>query len=609
MQGMMVARHPAGGTWSSSLLIDASANPAANPVLAGNAAGDAVLAYESEFDVDAIVDPSGEPWSAAASSTVSTGGAQTAPSVAIDGQGDALVAWETPANGGLYSIDVAYRPAGGAWQSAIAVDDNAVENVAPSIAFTPGGDATIIWATENGSDEAVVSATMTASGSWTAPVQIATDQYIYTVQVALDANGEATAAWNGYENSDYVLGAAERPAGGGWHPDGNLLSESGPISTLDFDLAVNPSGTAAIVWADADQSDAITAVVRRAGGAWSVATPLTTVASSDAVEQPQVVVAADGTVTADWGLNTGGSDSGAVWAVQQPPGGTWNPPTAISPPIVRDFGGVTLVDPAGDVDVLASLFSDSAYPVWSAVDDVGGPALDGLAVPASGTVGVPVDFAVTPVDAWSAIFATHWSFGDGTTATDESVSHVYAAPGTYTVGTSSSDILGNTTSQSSTIVIAPAAKTGTGTPTPPNPNPTGPTPTNRLTLRVTQAHGRWRESTRAVAHPRVPVDTRFGLTVNQTARVTLTFRQAVSGRRVHGHCRTINATDRNDPPCTRSVLRGKLSLRIAAAGRRSLRFTGQLDAHRLRPGNYTVTVTATATGGTATRRLRFTITD
>ena len=220
----------------------------------------------------------------------------------------------------------------------------------------------------------------------------------------------------------------------------------------------------------------------------------------------QVVVATDGTVTADWSFNDDGALSAAVWADQEPPDGTWNTPSAISPPIADDDGGVTLVDPAGDVDVLAALFNGTAFPVWSMVNDGGGPVLEGLAVPARGTVGVPVDFAVTPLDAWSAIFATHWSFGDGTTATDESVSHVYTAPGTYTLTTSSSDILGNTTSQSSTIAITPAPTTSV---------PPASTPTSRLTLRVTQAHRRWREPTHS-AEPRVaPLDTHFGLTVTK----------------------------------------------------------------------------------------------
>ena len=133
--GLMVARHPAGGTWASAVAV----GPAADPVLAANPTGDAVLAYVSGGDVEAIVTTAGESWSATAASPLSTGGAQTAPSVAIDSQGDALVAWETPSSGGFYSIDAAYRPAGGAWEPAVAVDDDAVENVAPSVAFTSGG--------------------------------------------------------------------------------------------------------------------------------------------------------------------------------------------------------------------------------------------------------------------------------------------------------------------------------------------------------------------------------------------------------------------------------------------------------------------------------------
>jgi hypothetical protein len=50
--------------------------------------------------VNKIVDTPGQPWSAVTTSTVSTGGAQTAPSVAIDSKGDAVVAWEAPAGDG-----------------------------------------------------------------------------------------------------------------------------------------------------------------------------------------------------------------------------------------------------------------------------------------------------------------------------------------------------------------------------------------------------------------------------------------------------------------------------------------------------------------------------
>jgi PKD domain len=284
-----------------------------------------------------------------------------------------------------------------------------------------------------------VSATTTTGTSWTSPIQVATDTTFLAVQVALDSSGEATAAYSGFDGTDYQLDAAERPPGGSWHSDGNLAPGADEPDPLAFDLAVNAAAKAALIWGvGLSEPSAIAAVVRPAGGAWSAPDPLATTTSPNFMESPQVVVGTDGTVTADWGVNDQ-SGSGAVWAAQQSSGGTWDTPVAISQPFKNDGGGVTVIDPSGDVDVLANLFSGSGFPVWSIVDDAGGPALDGLAVPARGTVGVRIDFAVTPLDAWSAISATHWSFGDGTTATDESVSHVYAKPGTYTVGTSSSD--------------------------------------------------------------------------------------------------------------------------------------------------------------------------
>ena len=595
--GLAVTRHPAGGTWSSPVGV----GPMADPVMAGNAAGDTVIAYVNGFDVNVVVDTAGEPWSAAATSTVSTGGAETAPSVAIDSKGDAVVAWETPGN----LIYAAYRSAGGAWHQGMSIGaGQAVKNIAPSVAFTPNGEAMIVCDIAAGSDQAVVSETTTTGTSWTSPLQVATDTTFLAVQVAFDSSGDATAAYSGFDgtDSDYDLRASELPPGGtSWHLDGGNLPEGGTSDGPDpvaFDLAVDAAGKAALIWGvGVNEPGAVAAAVRPAGGAWSVTNPLATAPSGDFMGSPQVVIGTDNTVTADWAVNDG-NGAGAVWTARESPAGVWNTPVTISQSFKSDAGGATVIDPAGDVDVLANLFNGSGFPVWSIVEDAGGPALDGLKVPPRGTVGATVNFAVAPVDAWSAISATHWTFGDGAAAIDELVSHVYTKPGTYTVGTSSSDVLGNTTSQSSKIVIAAAPGGATG-PTP---------PTKPLTLRVTQAHRRWREAKLIQARRRLPVGTRFGLTVNQAARVTLTFGQAVRGRRLHGRCRALNARDRHSPGCLRAVVRGKLSVRFAAAGRRTVRFKGRLGARRLRPGRYTVTVRAAASGRSVTRRLHFTIT-
>jgi hypothetical protein len=48
--------------------------------------------------------------------------------------------------------------------------------------------------------------------------------------------------------------------------------------------------------------------------------------------------------------------------------------------------------------------------------------------------------SVAPLDVWSGLGATSWSFGDGATAGDTRVSHTYAAPGNYNVTATSADV-------------------------------------------------------------------------------------------------------------------------------------------------------------------------
>jgi chitodextrinase len=60
---------------------------------------------------------------------------------------------------------------------------------------------------------------------------------------------------------------------------------------------------------------------------------------------------------------------------------------------------------------------------------------------------------VLPVDAWSRVTGTRWSFGDGTSARGAWVEHVYSAPGRYTVRVTSVDALGLRTTASQSILV------------------------------------------------------------------------------------------------------------------------------------------------------------
>jgi streptogramin lyase len=94
--------------------------------------------------------------------------------------------------------------------------------------------------------------------------------------------------------------------------------------------------------------------------------------------------------------------------------------------------------------------------VHAAAYDAAGPMLNDLSIPSSGTVGQSVTFSVSPLDVWSALGTTKWSFGDGSSATGTSVTHGYAAAGRYTVMVESEDALGNRTTNTATITIRPA---------------------------------------------------------------------------------------------------------------------------------------------------------
>jgi PKD domain len=238
--------------------------------------------------------------------------------------------------------------------------------------------------------------------------------------------------------------------------------------------------------------------------------------------------------------------------------------------------------------------------------DAAGPRLLGLSIPVSGTVGVPVSFAVSPLDAWSPVATTNWSFGDGQSATDEIVSHTYAKPGTFTVGVSSSDTLDNTTNRAASITIAPAAGTT-------NPAGTQPSPATLTLTDLSQKHRKWREGTTKAPPTRTqkkpsPVGTNFAFTLNETATVTLAFTQTAAGRRVLGKCQPAARHNGENHRCRRTVNRGTLT-DTATAGRHRLAFQGRVTSGRLPLGAYTVTLTATNVSGQRSRphALRFTI--
>ena len=205
--------------------------------------------------------------------------------------------------------------------------------------------------------------------------------------------------------------------------------------------------------------------------------------------------------------------------------------------------------------------------------DASPPAFGDIAVPATATVGRPVDFAAAASDNLSGVTLT-WDFGDGTKASGATASHAFAAPGSAQVTVTATDGAGNSVS-ATRVVSVQAAPSGP----PPVTTPPGdtPPPADRkapAVSRVSLTHRRFR-----VGH-------------GTTLRLTLSERATVSIAIAHGR-----------------TVRGTLVRKSSGPGKVSVAFSGKIGKTALRPGDYTATITATDAAGNRSKtvRVKFTV--
>jgi hypothetical protein len=139
-----------------------------------------------------------------------------------------------------------------------------------------------------------------------------------------------------------------------------------------------------------------------------------------------------------------------------------------------------------------------------------------------------------------------------------------------------------------------------------------PPPTAAIISNATQSHKSWRESKNPklaqVSRKRAPVGTAFRFSLDKAAAIRFKFMRAVPGRKADGRCVAPTARNRHKPRCSRTEARGTLSS-AGHAGRNTVNFYGWLSrSKKLKPGKYTVVITATTPGvGSTSQKLTFTL--
>ena len=501
----------------------------------------------------------------------------------------------------------AFRPAGSVWQAPVNVAETGSD---PQIAFDGQGNALALWQSFEGGDKeewVLESAFMPIGGTWQAPVTVSAPDFAGSSHIAVDARGDAVAVWDGWSHgflSPRTVQSAFRPAGGTWQTPVNLIGEAEerdqPKGASEPGIAVDSQGDAVAVWAWEFGGSVIQAAFRAAGGSWQA--PIDLSAFDEYAKNPDVAFDEQGNAIAVWSLESSGG-SYVIQSAFRPAGGSWQAPIDLSGQMRGAYDPQVAVNEQGD--------AVAAWAGGAGIEATGyaatGPTLNSVSIPATGTVAQPVSFSVSPLDVWSVLGETTWSFGDGTTANGTSLSHTYTSAGTYQVTLRSADTLGNITSTIGTITVAaapPPASPASGPLLSPSEPSTAPASAPPRISTVSQSRSSWRERGRS------PLGTTFSLTLSAPATLHLRFMRHAEGRLADDRCGAETATNIRYKPCSRLIPAGALSL-PAHQGANNISFRGLLSrSDRLELGRYTLVAIATSAAGepSGARSLIFRIT-
>ena len=447
----------AGDSWQAPVDITSSAqNVAFAPRVAVDAQGNAVVIWQRRVGPNYVIQGAVRPVDGAWEEPVELSGAgpnEDDPELAVDPQGNAYAVWQHRDGPGS-GVQGAVRPAGGAWQEPVTLSAPGRPAEGAQIAVDPHGNAFAIWVGSDGTHSIVHSAVRPAGGTWQGPVDLsAAGEDAEDPQVAVDAQGDAVAVWARSSVTDTIVQGATRPAGQAWGAPVDLSTTAGRIPQVGVDA----QGNAVAVWArigrNVDHEDGsvryfynVQSAVRPAGEAWQPSVALSEVYDELSA---RVAVGPQGTAVAMWQYRDF-TDYG-VQGAALPAGGTWH--AAVD--FASNGGGA----PQAAVDAQGNAVSiwETGSTVKAAGYDAAGPWLRSLSVPAAGVEGQELSFSVSPVDVWSKVAATPWSFGDGATATGTTVTHAYGQAGTYPISVSASDAVGNSTTATQPIAIASPA--------------------------------------------------------------------------------------------------------------------------------------------------------
>jgi PKD domain len=445
---------PPGGPWAGPEALSQPASHVASPQIA--VAGESVVAVWDRFDGDNLIvqaasrDARTHAWTRPVSLSPAGRDAQS-PTVAVNARGDAVAVWASVSLSG-WTVLAAYRAAGGTWQAAVPLESSQAGTAAPDVVVDPSGRVVAVWAATTGSGWRVHTASRSTDGTWSKASALSGPDATGSIapQVALEGAADVLAVWSRSTAKGSVIEAATKSAvNGTWSQAG----EPFPVAhdAIAPSLAVNRRGDGVIVWTNSDQSGlSVMAAHRRPGNVWGPPTTLS--GPPPGALSPRVALDGRGNALVAWTQPQGGFSR--VYAASLTAGGGWSAARALSRAGADAVTPEVALDENGDGAVVWSRYDGESFVVQGDGYDRSGPSLNKLSIPASGTVGRRLTFAVMPKDVWTTVGPVRWSFGDGSASSVRTTRHAYARPGRYTARLTVADAFGHVTSVRRVVTIS-----------------------------------------------------------------------------------------------------------------------------------------------------------
>ena len=253
---------------------------------------------------------------------VSTGAVGASfPVLAIDAAGNAMVAWPEGSSFATFHL-MARRLEAAGWGAVQQVDSAAGGASRPSLAVDASGNVTVVWVQQNatGTGADVWANRFVAGTGWgTATMIEANDRDASNPAVGSDAAGNVMAVWVQSDDTNPVTNTSSvysnRFSAGSWGTA--TLVKGGAPFAWDGAIAMNASGDAVVVWQEDDGFDGASVWARGyAAGVGGTPLRIDDQVTVRAVS-PQVGVDASGNAVAVW------SQGGHLWTNQATAGTGW----------------------------------------------------------------------------------------------------------------------------------------------------------------------------------------------------------------------------------------------------------------------------------------------